>query len=65
MKSSTLKMVGRYSLAIAVSYIVGKGWITPAGADALTAFVVEGTALAASYGPAIYAGLKVDNSPKP
>jgi hypothetical protein len=63
--SDTLWMFGRYSLAIATSYAVGKGWITPTGGDALTSAIIEIAAVVAAYAPAIYAGIKVNNSPKP
>lgn len=62
--NDNLKMFGRYGIAIAISYALGKGWINQAQGDQITGIVIEIAALAASFSPAIYAALKIDNAPK-
>jgi hypothetical protein len=59
-----LKMFGRYAIAIGVSYATAKGWISAPAGDAMTKLLVELGAVAISFGPAVYAAMKVDNAPK-
>lgn len=61
--SNNLKMFGRYGLAIAITYATAKGWIKPGAGDVITDFVMEAGALLAAFGPALYAAMKVDNTP--
>lgn len=62
--SDNTKMFGRYALAIGLSYATAKGWITPAGSDAIKTLVVELVGVLVAFGPAAYAAIKVDNTPK-
>lgn len=62
--SNELKMFGRYALAIGVSYAIGRGWITPSAGDVITRLAIEVAGLAIAFGPALYAAMKVDNTPK-
>lgn len=62
--NDTFKMFGRYALAIGVSFAVGRGWITPEGGSAITDLAIQIAGLLAAFGPAIYAGMKIENKPK-
>lgn len=62
--TDNLKMFGRYALAVGVTYAAAKGWITPAGGEAITSLVVELVGVLIAFGPAAYAALKVNNAPK-
>lgn len=62
--NNELKMVGRYALAIAISFAAGKGWITPSQGTAVTNLVVELAGVVIAFAPAVYAAFKVDNTPK-
>lgn len=62
--SNNLKMFGRYGLAVAVSYATAKGWLTPTAGDLVTNLAIEVVGLGVAFGPAIYAAMKVDNTPK-
>lgn len=59
----TLAMFGRYFLAIAISYLVGKGFITEAAGSVISDFVIQMVGLLIAFLPAIWAALKVDNTP--
>lgn len=62
--SNNLKMLGRYALAIGVSYAVGARWMTPEAGDLMTRFLIELAGLAIAFGPALYAAMKVNNAPR-
>jgi hypothetical protein len=62
--SDNMKMFGRYSVAIAVGWLVGAGKITPQTGDLLTQFLIQLAGILFAYIPAIYAAHSVDNSPK-
>ena len=60
----TLAMFGRYFLAIAISFAVGRGWIPESAGSAITDFVIQLVGLFVAFVPAIWAAIKVDNTPK-
>ena len=62
--TNNLKMFARYALAMGITYATAKGWISPKAGDAITTLVVEIAGVLIAFGPAVYAALKVDNSPK-
>jgi len=62
--SDNLKMFLRYGAAIAVSFAVGRGWVTPDQGESLTKLVVETAGILIALAPAIYAAFKVNNTPK-
>jgi hypothetical protein len=61
----TLAMFGRYFLAIAISFAVGRGWIPESAGSVVSDFVTQAVALLAAFLPAIWAAIKVDNTPLP
>jgi hypothetical protein len=63
--SDNLKMFGRYALTIGLTYATAKGWITPTGSEAISNLIIELVGVLIAFGPAAYAALKVDNTPKP
>jgi hypothetical protein len=63
--SDNLKMFGRYGLAVAVSFAVGKGWITPEQSETVTNIVIQLAGIAIAFAPAAWAAAFVDNKPKP
>lgn len=62
--SDNLKMFLRYGLAVAISFVVGKGWLTPEQGNVVTDLVIQITGLVVSMFPAVYAAINIDNSPK-
>jgi hypothetical protein len=62
--SDNTKMFLRYALTVGITYATAKGWITPEGGSAIKTFVVELVGVVVAFGPAAYAAVKVDNSPK-
>lgn len=59
----TLAMFGRYFLAIAISFAVGRGWIPESAGSTISDFVIQLVGLLAAFLPAIWAAIKVDNTP--
>lgn len=64
MLSPTVAMFARYALAVGISFAVAKGWLTPEAADSTTKLLLELLGVLASFTPAVYAAVKIDNGPK-
>ncbi len=62
--SDTLNMFGRYAITAAISFAVGRGWITPAASSVVTDFAIQFLGMVVAFFPAFYAAKKIDNSPK-
>jgi hypothetical protein len=62
--SDNLKMLLRYAFTIVVTLAVSKGWIIPEVSSPLVDLLVNGVAYLVAALPAIYAWLRVDNTPK-
>jgi len=62
--SDNLKMFFRYGFAVLLSFAVGKGWITPEQSETVNGVLIQIAGLVLSMFPAVYAALKIDNTPK-
>lgn len=59
-----LNMFGRYAVAVAISFAVGRGWLTEAAGGAVGDFAVQLLGLIVAFAPAVYASVRIDNAPK-
>lgn len=62
--SDTLNMFGRYAITAAISFAVGRGWITPSASSVVADFAIQALGMIVAFIPALYAAKKIDNSPK-
>lgn len=62
--SPTLSMALRYALTGAMSFALGKGWLTSEQVGPVTDAVITLFGVVIAALPAVYAGFKIDNRPK-
>lgn len=64
MLQDNLKMFGRYGVAVAVAFAVGKGWITPEQSEGAINLLMQIGGILLAFAPAAWAARFVDNAPK-
>lgn len=62
--SDNLKMFGRYGAAVAVSFAVGKGWLTPEQSEGAINLAIQIGGIVLALLPAAWAAKFVNNDPK-
>lgn len=60
----TLAMLLRYGLSALITFGIARGWWTELAGGLINDFVINLVSLVAAALPAIYAALKIDNTPK-